>query len=282
MKKTGKASQSKWIQKRRAAVQKLADGSGASSSRRVAKPSRWCDGQEEEDEKQKQNQLKRKLDAYQDGLLLHEEIDDDLRSGLQEKQVRNRQNDRKILKDREKLQKIISRMHAKIDWEQLSGKRVWMPDDILTSMHRALVTYNLRPTSDRCAADVFVVGDPLSPGERVQWLSLLAGRPVVAKVVLESGSTKNGVVVWPEPVLKNKQVHLTPKFRARHPELTDVVESCARPGQFSVSRPLRAKTHVICTGQEKHDAPAPKNKMWHSKGTFAEDFGWVKASMLGR
>ncbi|CAK9064760.1 unnamed protein product, partial [Durusdinium trenchii] len=169
----------------------------------------WSESHQKELEFQQGKALKSQVEAYNFNGLLDHEITDSLKEAAQVLREKDRQKDKEMVTERRKAQTADLRMTMTIDWSQLAGK-----DD-------ALQTFNMVRTNDRIKAGLFIVSDPTSLPERVQWAAALVGGWVTEPSGLLS---HNGIVLkYKRAIRTQKKVLLTEGFRNGHLEISALI-----------------------------------------------------------
>ena len=108
-----------------------------------------------------------------------------------------------------------------------SGSKVFVQSGQDTAQLRAaLENKKLTIVEARIDATVFVLENPLDPGMRILWRSVLVGAYLASPSVFTIGS---GIAMKFHPALKTKrQIWISPGFTARHPVATEILTETIR------------------------------------------------------
>ena len=173
--------------------------------RRRARPAEW----DKEFKRQKDLQGKRRATALRDGLLLDEEVTDDLR------QEARRQEQREDLADSRRLCQVAQATAA----IQMVGRRFCWPQKawLEAGVSRdAAAARGISAESDRLAALVYFVEDINSPGERTQLVAALLGGTIAAASLLQPGGG-GPFITYQRNISRCKaRLHVTDAFKTKH------------------------------------------------------------------
>ena len=259
MKRRGPAegTQKSWLEKRREEVARaVGDGQMMSDILAVDTDDFWTEGHEGEAGFQANKERKRKMESYQDGLLLEKEIDADesIQDDLKTLQETVAKNDAKLVKHR-KLQDQRP-LHGRS--LSLAGKACFVSTDIdRNEAGRLLMEANAHMVEDRKNANVYLVKDALNPGQRTTWYAILGGRPIVELAALSKG---NGMIItFDAHKVSTEVIHLNGDFKASHPEIASAVMNTCQTGRVKDAK------YKLCISSQGR-----KGNGWYTKSTFLQ------------
>ena len=215
-----KASEAAFQRKRRVATRRGVHGGPQAQGVYGGGPqgveSQWCDSLQAEIDFQAHKLKKRKIEAYQDGLLLEDEADEHLRREAEQATA----NDHKAARDRHVAERRQDRRQATpLPATWFAGKSVFI-EDCNEEAQKEIYGLGMTITRERRNADVMLVTDPTSMSKRSTWAAILKG----IHVSTVSGLRGRGPAIKYEPALASKRhVWLSPSFRAKHPTLVDMM-----------------------------------------------------------
>ena len=90
----------------------------------------WSESHEKEMAFQKKKALKGTIEAFNYGRLLDHEIEDGLLEAVEDAALKNAENDKEKVRDRKRRIAAETRMHLKMDWNDLSTVKVWVQSSV--------------------------------------------------------------------------------------------------------------------------------------------------------
>jgi hypothetical protein len=217
-KRTVKPSEASFQRKRRIDVRLAVRRGGQPGVVQVDEQSAWCESHQHEIDFQEKKLKKRMIEAYHDGLLLEDEVDDRLRRDAAGAMA----NDKKLAHDRHVADRRHERRQATpLPAEWFAGKSVFVEsggdDDI---MRKEIHDLGMTLVPERSHADVMLVADPAVMSKRSLWAAVLKGMHVSTL----TGLRGRGAAVKYEPALTSKRhVWFSPAFRAKHPTVVQML-----------------------------------------------------------
>lgn len=219
-----------WLRKRRAEVSAaVVRGSGAKKADNMELPESF----QKEVAFLAEKRNKRKYEALESNQLLEHEIDEEVQAGAREFYTRRAKQDRQLENEKRlKQQKLEAKP---IELTALRGKKVYISkraSDDYDQTYLAKQAEHLGAIVVEHVLDASIVVvpdlDPEHLGIKVAWTSMLRGCTLIMPAFLLDKSKaaltfKASVSFW-------RRVFITDDFRAKHPELVDVVtRACASP-----------------------------------------------------
>ena len=124
----GKDTMTGWLTKRRRTVQDLLNGTDDLTyiDEDIGDLAGWSESHQKEFNFQQNKALKGKIEAYNYGSLLEDEVEDDLLQAVEDAKEKNAKNDKEKIKARVKAEVADSRMHLEQDWSDFSRQNVWV------------------------------------------------------------------------------------------------------------------------------------------------------------
>lgn len=174
-----------WLRKRRCAVDDAANTSrkplGNFTAEGQGDTSGWTPGHDKEIKFQREKLGRREVEAFEDNLLLKEEITDELKTRVTTTCKERTKKDREGKRKHEKalLADSGGRPMSKHD---LDGKKIFIPPDFQNDVDvmKGAFDLGLDETSERSKAHVFVCSDPSTPGNRMELPAVFVGGPCLA------------------------------------------------------------------------------------------------------
>ena len=176
---------------------------------------------------------KRKYEALEANQLLPSEVSNELQVEAREFQKRRAKHDRELDNERRlKHQKLAAKP---LELAALRNKNVYISKRVSNDYDQACLNkqaenLGARVVQDMIGVDIFVVPslDPERIGIKVLWTSMLLGCMLVMPTLLMGGP--RAVLTFKAAVSFWRRVFITDGFKAKHPELVDVVaQACASP-----------------------------------------------------
>ena len=174
---------------------------------------------------------KRKFEAFEANHLLQSEVNEELLAGVREFQQRRSKQDREQENERRlKRQKLEAKP---LELTALRTKKIYISkrasnDYDQDDLSRQAEKLGATVIQDMVGAGIMVVPDldPDRLGIKVLWTSMLLGHRLVLPSLLLGRS--QAVLAFKAAVSFWRQVFITEEFKAKHPDLVDVVtQACA-------------------------------------------------------
>jgi hypothetical protein len=219
-----KRSEAGWQRKRRLEVKHGQHGSPQGVQAAVSTDGAWCDALQKEVDFQEDKLKKRKLEAYRDGLLLEEEVDE----RLQQEATQATKKEVKAAHDRHEdelrhQRRVVVPLPAMWYKDKAALICEGLLDDDKATL--ALNSLGMQIAPDRASADVFLVSDPAVVSKRSLWAAVLKG----GYVSTIEGLYGKGAAVKYEPALTSKRhIWFSPGFCAKHPMVVEITGQLLR------------------------------------------------------
>lgn len=187
-------TEASWTRERRAAVAKAVRWRSAASTKKRALEGcgEISDSFLKEARFQIEKAKKAKLQAISDNALLASEIHVGERQQADDMSQHQRTLDISRESQKLKTQKVLAREPV----FSLRGMRCFVADDVDTDAGPLMAKHGLVPENDRNDAEIFVVGDPSCPGQRISWLAALKGLRVVTPIYMISGGRRGACLKY--------------------------------------------------------------------------------------
>lgn len=209
-------------------------------------PSVWSECHEKEHKKQLEKYNKRKLEALQDGMLLKEEVTQEMLRKAEKERAANRQHDRTLKK--QWLQKA-GRVRKGEPLPLRAGMLAWIDPGLgaerVAGAAAVLTTHGLQLSEDRLSVRIglFIVENPGRPGDRVKWVAATVGATVASYQGLMDENRQGPYITYQTACLRAMHIWMTESFSAKHPVLSGVIASAINLEQ-SKWRLLGSKTQL--------------------------------------
>ena len=219
-------SESAWLRSRRRSVQEgvqlqaerapplVADGP---ANRRRVRPAEW----DKELKRQQDLQGKRRATALRDGLLLDEEVTDNVRQEARKQQQREEHADLRRLCQGSQTTSAIMMVGRRFCWPQ----KAWLEPGVSRD---AAAARGIIEESDRLTARVYFVKDINSPGERTRLLAALLGGTIAAASLLQPDGCGPFIKYQCNISRCKARLHVTDAFKRRHAELAKCIAAACQ------------------------------------------------------
>ena len=217
----GLPTELQWLKRRRATVR--AGVAAAVAGPSVADPeAAWGETHEKELGLQSARQFNKKLRALESGVLLAEEIDDELVDQLLEFQAKRADG---VLKRQRQHQLRNMRPSAHVT-RVTAGDLVFVDPGVgaTPALVSRMQDLGLNHTLERRSAGVIVVNDVGALGQRNSWCLALGGGVAATQEYIMSGFTTGNAVLFMGALDIARNIHVTCDFRAAHPVLSGIVD----------------------------------------------------------
>lgn len=182
------------------------------------RPREW----HQEHDRQKGLQAKRRATACRDGLLLEEEITEEVRAEARQQERRE---------DRADVRRLAQALQVS-EAKQMLQRPFQMPTTAWRDPAVPLQVFTARGILDepcRFRADVHVVNDVKSPGERTLVTAALLGGTIAAAALL-TGRPGTFITYQRNITRCRARLHVTDAFKTKHPAIaTCIAKACAQP-----------------------------------------------------
>ena len=181
---------------------------------RAAAPA-WTDKHQSENAFNADKLNKKRLNAYLQGQLTHDEIDEELVRKANAHKAACEKKNKEYLRDHGRRERRSAGGRHLTD-DQLRGKAVYIEKSLRDDqgLLRSIRSRGMHIVDGRMNSTIFVVSDPGSPGERILWRLVLAGGYAAVPGVFTEG---RGMAVAYSPAVESKRsVWISPGFRERH------------------------------------------------------------------
>ena len=242
-----------WLEQRRAAAQEVGEKMGHASALTIESAKDgpgWTVGHDDEHEFQSKKRAKKKLEAFEDGLLLEHEVHEGMQNELDALKLRQKTADKAI---KHKLAKRRERQTTGMPLKIKPGTVTCLKastniDELSKSLRLHLALLEGEPSVN---TQLLVVDNPVELAKLHKWTAALNGMMVASAqsvLALHRGQHVGAFIKYRMAVAHNTCVlYITPQFQHKHGQITELLrQACQLNGsRWRISNAKLSKCKVL-------------------------------------